>query len=74
MGIKAERGINIMNLAWIRRGGKKGEKCGMETLGWIKVLPVKGHTVTISGFVSHIVSVVTMELHHGTLKASTVST
>ena len=45
MGIMAERGISIMNLAWIRRGGKKGEKCGMETLGWIKVFPVKGHRV-----------------------------
>ena len=64
MGIIAERGINIVNLAWIRRGwgGKKGEKCGMQTLG-IKVLPVKGHIVSISCFVGHTVSVVTIELH-----------
>jgi len=73
MGIMAERGINIVNLAWIRRGGKKGEKCGMQTLG-IKVLPVKGHIVSISGFVGHTVSVITIELHHCNLKASKVST
>ena len=53
MGIIAERGINIVNLAWIRRGGgKKGEKCGMQTLG-IKVLPVKGHIGNILDDVSH---------------------
>ena len=74
MGIMAERGINTVNLAWTRRRGKEGEKCGVKTLGHIKVLPVKGHIVNISGFVCHIVSVITIELHHGSLKASTVST